>query len=281
MQKRILSVGSGAYSGHSYPVLLDSLARCGIAYVEPAFIQGYTDPFDESTFSLHHAALINRWLADSGVGCYAFSAHMSLGRPDSVDIFRHRMDFARTVGARIINTVVAQKADEATFFANIEVLARHAAEIGIQIGLENPGDGNDNLFNTAHDGIDLVKRLDQPNIVLNYDPGNVPSHFSGKVDPVSEGLEAVPFCAHMHIKDVRTLTDGWAYPGISQGEIAYDAIMQALAKRPDLPFSLEILPAMCRGLDSKPRRVVPPPALEEIESMIWHSVNYIQKFIPL
>lgn len=281
MSRRILSIGSGAYSGHSYPVLLESLARCGVSHVEPAFIAGYTDPFDESVFSLHQAALMRRWLADSGVGCHAFSAHMSLGRPDSVDIFRRRMDFARTIGARIINTVVAAKTDETVFFKNIEVLSRHAEEIDFLIGLENPGDGNDNLFNTAQDGIDLIRRLGHPHIVMNYDPGNVPSHFSGKVDPVSEGLVALPFCAHMHIKDVRILVDRWIYPGISQGDIAYDTIMRELAGHPDLPFSLEILPAMCRGRDSKPQRIVPPPSLEDVENMIRVSLDYIGKFMPL
>ena len=280
MQERILSVGSGAYSGFSYPVLLESLARCGITHVEPAFIQGYTDPFDEDVFSLHHAAQINRWLDDSGVGCYAFSAHMSLGRPDSVDIFRRRMDFARTLGARIINTTAAAKADEKAFFANIGTLAAYAEDIGLLIGLENPGDGGENIFNTARDGIELIREIDHPNVTMNYDPGNVPSHFSGKVDPVAEALTAIPHCAHMHIKDVRTLTDGWAYPGVSQGDIPYDAIMSELAAHPDLSFSLEILPAICRDLSSKPRRVTPPPTLEQIETTISHAVAYVRSHIP-
>lgn len=281
MRKRIISVGSGAYSGYSYPVLLESLAGCGITHVEPAFIQGYTDPFDETTFSLHHAAQINHWLQESGMQCYAFSAHMSLGRPDSLEIFRHRMDFARSLGAHIINTTAALKTDADSFFSTIEALARHAEGIGILIGLENPGDGNDNLFNTAQDGIDLVRKINHPNVTMNYDPGNVPSHFFGKIDSIQEGLTALPACAHMHIKDVRTEADGWLYPGITQGEIVYDPVMKKLAEMPDFPFSLEILPTLKRGRDAKPHRLTAQLPLKEIEKAINQSMRYIGKFMPV
>lgn len=59
VQKNSLRRQRRRYSGHSYPVILESLARCGVSYVEPAFIAGYTDPFDESVFSLRQAALMS------------------------------------------------------------------------------------------------------------------------------------------------------------------------------------------------------------------------------
>ena len=34
-----------------FPVILDSLVSCGVTHVEPAFIVGYTEPFDESAFN--------------------------------------------------------------------------------------------------------------------------------------------------------------------------------------------------------------------------------------
>lgn len=53
---------------------------------------------------------------------------------------------------------------------------RHAEQLGLIIGLENPGDGSDNLINTAADGIALLDTLGYPHLRLNYDAANTVSH---------------------------------------------------------------------------------------------------------
>ena len=73
--------------------MLDSIASCGAQYVEPAFIVGYTEPFDESN--------------------------------------------------------AASRTNADGFFRNIRILAAHAERLEMIIGLENPGNGEDNLFNLA------------------------------------------------------------------------------------------------------------------------------------
>jgi len=156
---RIVSISAAPYDGYEFPQVLESLARIGATHVEPAFIVGYTEPFDESAFTADKARLWAGWLKESGIGCDAFSSHIDLGRADAVEVFRGRMDFARALGARVINTNAAARKWQARFFENIEVLARHAESIGLTIGLENPGDGSDNLLNTAADGHALLQRI--------------------------------------------------------------------------------------------------------------------------
>ena len=48
------------------------------------------------------------------------------------------------------------------FFRNIRILAAHAERLGMIIGLENPGNGEDNLFNVAEDGLKLLEQIDSP-----------------------------------------------------------------------------------------------------------------------
>ncbi|MDO8694948.1 MAG: hypothetical protein Q7J51_12670, partial [Sheuella sp.] len=56
---RIISVSGAPYDGHAFPTMLESLAKLGATHVEPAFIVGYTEPFDETSFthaqSIQHA----------------------------------------------------------------------------------------------------------------------------------------------------------------------------------------------------------------------------------
>jgi sugar phosphate isomerase/epimerase len=141
MSDRIISISAAPYDGYEFPAMLDSIASCGTQYVEPAFIVGYTESFDESSFNLSRVPQYAAWLKQSGLQCFAFSAHIDLGQPGSDDIFARRMDFARALGARIINTNAAKRTNAEGFFRHIQILATHAERLEMIIGLENPGNG--------------------------------------------------------------------------------------------------------------------------------------------
>ena len=93
------------------------------------------------------------------------------------------MDFAAALGAKVINTNASLRSQATTFFRNIEALAAHAERLDLIIALENPGTGEDSLFNLAQDGLDLVNRIGSPHVRLNYDAGNTVSHRPGEVNP--------------------------------------------------------------------------------------------------
>lgn len=199
--QRPVSISAAPYDGHAFPVLCDSMAACGVRFVEPAFIVGYTEPFDETMFSDAKARQYRRWLEASGLGCHAFSSHIDLGRSDAVAVFTRRMEFAASLGARVINTNAALRANAARFHANIAPLARRAAALGMVIGLENPGNGEDNLINDTQEGLALIRALDLESVRLNYDPGNTVSHRPGRIDATADALLALPGCAHFHVKE--------------------------------------------------------------------------------
>jgi len=48
---RIVSISGAPYDGYPAPHMFESLARIGATHVEPAYIVGYTEPFDESSFT--------------------------------------------------------------------------------------------------------------------------------------------------------------------------------------------------------------------------------------
>jgi len=283
---RIISISSVPYDGYEFPRALESLAACAVTHVEPAFIIGYSGPIDDGDFTAAKAGQYSAWLADAGIACHAFSAHnIQFDRADVVDIYRGRMDFAAGMGARIINVTAAARADSAAYFRQIDVIARHAEQLGIMIGLENPGDGQDNLINTAADGIALLEKLGHDCIRLNYDAGNTISHrplgAQGGVDPVVDALLAMPYCGHVHIKDVHVGNDGrYFFTAIGKGDIDCATIVHAVAKT-DLNLTIEMPLRLHRLANKKPQRRSEPLPLAEIESAIRESLRFVERHLAI
>jgi sugar phosphate isomerase/epimerase len=272
-QPRSISVSAAPYDGYAFPRMLDSLAACGATHVEPAWIVGYTEPFDETAFTADKARQHAVWLRESGIECHAFSSHIDLGRPDALEVFTGRMDFAAALGAKVINTNAAARVNEKRFFENIGPLARHAESLGMVIGLENPGDGSDNLINTAEDGLRLIETIGHASVGLNYDAGNTVSHRPG-VDPVADALLAMPRCLHTHIKDVRSTSDGWFFTPLGEGDIDCARILGVLSQI-DLNVSIEIPLRLHRGPDARPSRLPYRVPLADIETVIRNALRYV------
>jgi sugar phosphate isomerase/epimerase len=274
---RIISISAAPYDGFEFPALLDSIASCGAQYVEPAFIVGYTEPFDESTFRLSNVPKYTAWLKQSGLQCFAFSSHIDLGNPDSATVFARRMDFARALGVKIINTNAANRRNADRFFRNIRVLAAHAERLDMVIGLENPGNGEDNLFNLAEDGLKLLEQIDSPYVRLNYDAGNTVSHRPGQVDPAKDALVAMPDCGHIHLKDVQKRNDGYYFVPIGEGDVDCSMILQSAKERPDLNLAIEIPLRFHRESAGQPCRNKSSVPILEIESVLRKSLEFVRR----
>lgn len=284
MMQRILSVSAAPYDGYAFPEVLDSLASCGVSHVEPAFIVGYTEPFNEDAFSPERARQYVEWLKASGLGCYAFSSHIDLGRPDAVEVFSRRMDFVAGVGATVINTNASARQDSARFFRNIEALIPYAEQLDLVICLENLGDGSDNLLSTAQDGIELIQRIGSPRVRLNYDAANTASHrpedgFDG-VNPADDAILALPYCGHVHIKDIRISPEGYFFKPIGEGDIGCGRILAALAATA-LNLSIELPLRLHRGPDALPRRRPQPVPRAEIESAVRASLAFVRQHLAV
>jgi sugar phosphate isomerase/epimerase len=277
MSDRITSISAAPYDGYEFPAMLDSIASCGAQYVEPAFIVGYTEPFDESCFRLSNVPKYTTWLKQSGLRCFAFSSHIDLGKPDSDTVFARRMDFARELGVKVINTNAASRTNADGFFRNIRILAAHAERLEMIIGLENPGNGEDNLFNLAEDGLRLLEQIGSPYVRLNYDAGNTVSHRPGQVDPAKDALVALPGCGHIHLKDVEARNDGYYFVPIGEGDVDCSMILQSIKNRPDLNLAIEIPLRLHRNSAAQPRRNNSPVEISVIESVLRKSLEFVRQ----
>jgi len=278
--KPILSLSAAAFDGYELPVVFQEISRLGARYVELAFIQGYMDTFGEEAFSEERAKSVRRELVEAGLSCFAFSAHLDLGAPGAVALFERRMEFAKSVGAGIIVTNAAGRFQEKEFFGNMEVLARKAETLDLIIGLENPGDGRENVVNCGKTGAKTIQRIGSPFVRLNYDFGNVVSHFFEQRRPEDDFLPGLPFTAHLHLKDVKAFAEGWFFTEIGKGSINYPEIFRRLAaEKQGLPMSLEIPLRFTRAKDAFPRRSVTAVPLEKIREILRGSLRYVKTLL--
>lgn len=277
MAERVISVSGAPYDGHSREAALESAATLGFTHFEPAFIVGYTEPFDETAFIASEMTSWRSALKSSGLLCHAMSSHIDLGFEDSVEVFTGRMAFAAAIGAKVIATNAAARQREATFRRNVEIILRRAEAFDIIVGLENPGDGSDSLINTARDGISLVEEFGSPFLKLNYDAANTASHRPDMDDLAGDGILALPGSAHAHIKDVRETDEGWFFCDIGDGKVGCERLLTAIAKLDSLPVSIELPLRLHRNRQAQPVRRQDPVPLSTIEDSLARSLKVVRR----
>jgi sugar phosphate isomerase/epimerase len=277
---RILSISTAAFDGYDLSVAMDEISRLGVRSVEVAFIQGYTDPFGEEVFGPGNAGRINRLLSETGLSCFAFSAHLNLVTEQSAEIFKRRMEFAREIGAKVIVTNAGPKQEEKAFMKNMETLSGAAESLDLIIGLENPGDGRENIVNSGKDGARVVREIGSEWVKLNYDFGNLVSHLFERVRPEEDYGDALEDSVHLHIKDVKADEQGWHFTEIGKGSIDYESIFRHLESRNRfLPVSLEIPLRVTRARDASPRRMASPVPLDEIRRVLKGSLDFVTRML--
>lgn len=273
-------ISTAAFDGYDLATAISEIAAIGADAIELAFIEGYTDPFIEEDFNQTNADRIATWLEKHNLPCLSFSAHMDLSKDQAVNIFNKRMVFARMLGARYIVSNAAPRQNRNQFMTNILELGQAAAELGMTIALENPGDGKPNVIDTAEQGAKVIDEIGLDSVKLNYDAGNLISHCFEKVKPEEDYRHAISQTLHYHIKDVDRQGDSWGFTEIGRGMIDYQNILKEVAADPrPLPLSLEIPLRITRAKDASPIREEAPVELGKIRKVLTNSIDFVRNAV--
>lgn len=278
MQEWVISVSTIAFRGLDFPAIMEAFADIGIKYVEFAFIKGYTKDLTESDFTLAKARFLKQLLDAHALKTIALSAHMDLGQADAVDAFKARMDFAKELGVDIIVSNSSIQSQRDAFFRNMDQIAKYAETIDIVIGLENPGDGRDNLIGCGRDGEMVVKKINSSSVQLNYDFCNTFSYSKGSILPEEDMHHAVAHSVYFHLKDMQPDEEGWIFPAIGRGVINYREILAFLKNQSaPIPVGLELPLAIRRDSAFNPGPKAVAPTLAEIRSIVKASFDYTRR----
>lgn len=269
----LISVSTAAYDGYGFDVIFASLARCGVTNVEIAFIEGYVEAFTDDDLTRGHARELKAEMQRLGQRCHYFSGHIDLGQADAPWRLVARCRFAAELGAGSVITNAASRASSGQFLAHAGELAAIARHHGVRILLENPGNREANLLDDSAHIAPLLEQLDSEVFGINFDVGNLLSH-RPELDPLSDGLKALPLADHFHIKPCKAMADGYDFVPLGEGDIDDGSLIDQL-KRQGTPFSLELPFRLHRDLKAQPWRDESPLALEDIEEKLKQSLAWM------
>jgi sugar phosphate isomerase/epimerase len=270
---RIVSVSTMAFDGYSLETALDELAGLGVRNVEPASVDKIFQHLVEEDFCDTRAAWLREQLAARGLACVSLSTHMDLSRPDSVDRFVRRLEFAHAIGAKIVNTIAGPTDGLAGFRANISAIGGRAAEVGLTLALENHGD----LVDHGQQIVAFIEQIGIPAVRVNYDTGNAWYYSKGAIDPVAELERLAPVVAHVHLKSPQIIDGLMRWVALGEGVLDLPGIVRVLRERlPCIPVSFELSPRQ-RSRNFEPRWRAPEvPRLAELRDTIRRSLTALQ-----
>ena len=265
-----ISVSTVAFDGYPLPVALSAIAKCGARHAELAYIQGYGD-FDETAFSASAAGVARAELALAGLSSFAVSAHIDLGAGGALERLRRRLEFAGAIGARFLITNAGTTAAKDDVMRTVEAVLPFCLAAGLVLALENPGHGTGALFGRAAEGVALVQAFASPALGLNYDAGNILTYSHGKCRPENDLASALPFVAHVHLKDFKPRGADWVFTPLGDGQLDLAALAPSL-RQASLPIGIELPLRLRRPGRGDPVRAPTPESLAGIEQALATSL---------
>lgn len=272
----IIAMSTSSYAGYSLPIALEHIAKCGFNQVEIAATSGQVEHVSKSDFNEKGANRITQYLRDSGLKNTAFSGHIFLSGHDAVERFKPRMDFAKMIGTSIINTKAGPPEQKDQFYKNVEELIEYAEKIKIKIGLETSND----IIKDGQDGLEIIKYLSSPYLVLTYDCGNVLVASGGKVDPAIEFEKIFLDIGHIHIKEVIPSGDSWKMTTVGLGAVNYEKIFAVMCQNKKIISTTIELPFCITMHEWKEVEIVSEyKKLAEIDQILKDSLNYVKSHL--
>lgn len=97
-------VNTGSYDGYTLEEAMANMASLGFKKIEIAAVTGWTEHIIPERMTLSDFKKVNQLLQEYNLNAPSFSGHVDLGKSDSIDKFRKRIDFAEYIGASVINS---------------------------------------------------------------------------------------------------------------------------------------------------------------------------------
>ena len=234
----IIAVNTVTYLPYSLDDALHGIGAAGFKYVELASIPGVCQhiPLDMDDTAIE---TLRQKLASAGLQLCSLSSHSDLTSREGSKLAMQAISLASRLELSIVNTAVGgplnDNENESLFLENIPEIANYARQCCVVLALEIHG----TLTSTGKKSLDLIRKVNHPNVKINYDTGN--SLYFADTSPYDDLMEALPEVAHIHLKDKIGGRGVWNFPPIGTGEIDFRRILDSLsATNYSGPMSIEI-----------------------------------------
>jgi len=219
-------IWAGGWSEEEAQRTIASVAKAGFDFVELALAQPKAIDVARTRALLEEHELT----CTCGLGLPA-SCHLPFAPERAEAFLREALDVAASLGAPILTGGVythlgartgnAPTREEKVMVARVlKSVARRAADLGIDIGVENINRYETYLANRVADVLDLIDRIDEPNVVAHLDTYHANIEEKGFYDPI---VAAGARLGYVHLSE-----SDRGVPGT--GNVRFDDVFRALAE---------------------------------------------------
>ena len=238
--KRIIAVNSNCYHGYSIEEAIDGISAAGFHTIELTATKGWTEHVFPS-MSFAYLNSVKDRLKAAGLTPFAMSGHTNLMDVERLGDFIENIKLAAFFDCDYIVSSIGEAHLKDKAVASNEVAAKHIRDLlpylqeyNLTLVLENHGD-----HATGKIIKEIVKLVDSPRVLVNYDTANV--IFYADVDPIDDIPTCVDKIGFMHIKDKIGGFKEWNFPALGKGHVDFPGIFKLLDEADnDCPLSIEI-----------------------------------------
>lgn len=235
--KNKIGVVSSTYAKYKTEEILEGVSKAGFKYIELASAPAYFEhiiPRPEFATKEDAKNLVNL-CKKYGLELYCIASHTRMMKENDVDNLKKVLDYAEFAEVNYITTdagEVNSKKEEDEFYKKMSELGEYAKRKNVIICLEMHG----NWLNNGKIGAEVIKKIGNENVKLNYDTGNV--MFYGKVKAEEDIINALPYMGFMHLKE-RPDKPEWNFPALGEGKLDIKKIFKLIKDYKGL-ISIEI-----------------------------------------
>jgi sugar phosphate isomerase/epimerase len=169
-------------------------------------------------------AAVQKRLADSRLTPLVMRGDTDLGRPSSVDELAAQLATCEKMGVKYM--FLSPKHSGVSKEVACERLRRAgdvARKHGVTIALETHPD----LGTNADVHLETMKRIDHPNVRVNFDTGNI-TFYNKDRDAVAELKKIIGYVATVELKDHSGQPQTWNFPTLGQGVVDFPGVLRVL-----------------------------------------------------
>ena len=264
---------TSCYTGFDLDDALRGISKAGLNYVE---LSAMFIPCDTKADIAEHVVpekmshddikCLETTLRQHSLSPMSISGHSDLVKSEGVGALRKRIDLAKRIGAKIVNTKAGDPSSEEdvrSFYKNVSDLAEYAADKGVIVALETGGA----FCSNGKEAVRILQKIDSEYIRLNYDTANVIYYVDTK--PEEDIEHTIDYLVHVHVKDKRGGKGVYDFPALGKGNIDFVKIFDILSRHNyNGPLSIEI------EFDGKRNE-----SLDDVDKAVKESCQFLKQFV--
>jgi L-ribulose-5-phosphate 3-epimerase len=167
---------------------------------------------------------LKKKLADHGLAALVLRGDTDLGRESSVGELATQLETCSKLGVKYMflspkHTGVSKE----VACDRLRQAGDFALKLGITIVLETHPD----LGNNGDAHVETMKRINHPNVRVNFDTGNITFYNKG-LNAATELKKCIQYVATMELKDHDGKLESWNFPVLGTGVVDFPAVLKVL-----------------------------------------------------